>query len=103
MTKNGYLNALAGVLYVGTVASFMFYSSHLPNIEPSVFIPMGVISLFVFSASAMGYIFLYWPLRLYLDGAKEEAAGLFLRTLFSFGGITAGILLIAFMIKFYNA
>ena len=103
MTKNAYVNALSGVLYVAAVASSIFYSSHLPNIEPSVFIPMGMLSLFVFSAATMGYIFLYWPLRLYFDGAKEEAAGLFLKTLFSFGAISAIILLTAFLIKFYGA
>lgn len=84
MTKNPLFNALAGLLYIVVVAFLLFYGApHLP-IQESVLIPIGVLSLFVFSAATMGYIFLSQPLQLFLDGHKKEAVNLFLKTLFSF-------------------
>ncbi|MDB5224948.1 MAG: hypothetical protein JWO43_570 [Candidatus Adlerbacteria bacterium] len=49
-----------------------------------MFIPIAMLSLFVFSASVMSYIFLYQPLQLFLDGEKKKAVDLFLKTLAAF-------------------
>lgn len=81
MTKNPFINALAALAYIAVVATMLFYSSFFPDIEPSVLIPIAVLSLFVFSAASMGYIFLYQPLQLFLDGEKKRAVDLFLKTL----------------------
>lgn len=84
MTKSPIINALAGLLYIVLVVSGLFYSPALMIKEPSVFIPIAMLSLFVFSASVMSYIFLYQPLQLFLDGEKKKAVDLFLKTLAAF-------------------
>ncbi|MDO8523108.1 MAG: hypothetical protein Q7S12_02380 [bacterium] len=102
MTKNPFLNALAAVFYVSLVSSAMFYGPkfehRLAETNFGVLIPIVMLSLFVFSAATMGFIFFYQPLRLYFDGEKERAVGLFLKTLASFGVITAIILITVFLI-----
>ncbi|OGF71049.1 hypothetical protein A2930_04150 [Candidatus Giovannonibacteria bacterium RIFCSPLOWO2_01_FULL_45_34] len=98
MTKKPILNALAAVAYISLVATLMFYGPHIEGKNLGVLIPITMLSLFVFSAATMGFIFFYWPVRLYFDGEKEKAAGLFLKTLVFFGVITAVILLTTFLV-----
>ena len=93
MTKNPFINALSGLLYIVLVVSVLYYSSGFGGNEPSIFFPIAVLSAFVFSASVMGYIFLYQPLQLFLDGHKKESINLFLKTLLIFG-ISAGVLVL---------
>ena len=71
MTKNPILNALTASLYIVLVASLMFYSPHFEVKEPSVIIPIAVLSLFVLSAAIMSFIFLYQPLQLLLENQKK--------------------------------
>ncbi len=96
MTKNPFVNAFAAVLYIALVASVMFWGPKENGPEDTVLIPIALISLFTLSAAMMGYIFLFQPLQLYLDGAKKEAISLFLRTLAVFAGITVVLLCILF-------
>lgn len=96
MTKNPLINALAALLYIALVASVMFYGiSHTAPVK-SVIVPIAMISLFTLSAAVMGYLFLYQPLQLYLDGKKKAAVHLFLQTVAVFGGITTLILTLLF-------
>ncbi len=92
MTNNPFLNALAATSYITLVASIMFFSSSLGLKEPSIIIPITVLSLFVFSAAMMGFIFLYQPLQLLLEGKKQESVNLFLKTVAAFAGITITVL-----------
>ncbi len=85
MTNNPLVNALAGLLYIVVVVLGLFNAQYLGIQEPNVFIPMAMLSLLVFSASLMGYLFLYQPLQLFLDGKKREGVDLFLKTLGIFG------------------
>jgi len=82
MTKNPFYNALAAVLYIVIIVFTMnFVDSKEVNTGMAQFItPIMVLSLFTLSAAVMGYIFCYQPLRLYLDGKKESAVKLFLKT-----------------------
>lgn len=91
MTKNPFINAFAGILYIILVASVMFYGMDHTKAGNSVIIPIAVLSLFSLSAVLMGYFFLYQPVQLYLDGKKKQATSLFVRTLLVFAGITAVI------------
>ncbi len=96
MTKNPFINALAAIAYIAAVASLMFYVStfgKLP-IENSVFMPIMVLSLFVFSAATMGYLFLAQPVMLFLDGKKKEAVSLFLQTSFAFAGCALALVVL---------
>lgn len=93
MTKNPFLNALAASVYIGLVASIMFYGmQHAPK-QDSVAIPIAIISLFTLSAAVMGYLFLYQPIQLFLDGKKKQAVDFFLQTMAAFAGLTALALL----------
>lgn len=96
MTKNPFLNAIAAIAYIITIASVMFYGTkNLP--EPDTIIaPIAVVSLFTLSAAVMGYIFGLQPLQLLVDGKKKEAVDLFLKTIVSFAGITIIVLTLLF-------
>ncbi len=94
MTRNPVINALAGLLYVVLVASLMFFTSGLDNKVPSIFIPITVLSLFVFSAGLMSYLFVYQPLQLFLEGEKKQAVDLFLKTLAAFAVSAAALVLV---------
>lgn len=99
MTKNPYKNALAAVAYIAVVAVIMFYGpkyAQLENKPDTLLVPISVISLFSFSAAMMGYIFLFNPVQLYLDGKKKQAVDLFTKTLLAFGAVTFVLLLLVF-------
>jgi hypothetical protein len=44
----------------------------------------------------MGYLFLYQPLQLFLDGERRVAVNLFLQTVAVFAGVTVVLLIILF-------
>lgn len=97
MTKNPLINALAASLYITVVASVMYYGLKMGGQKDTVIIPIAVISLFTLSAAVMGYLFLYQPLQLYLEGNKKNAVNLFLQTVAIFASITIIILLVLFL------
>lgn len=88
MTTNPVYNALFAAAYITAVAHVMFYGSHLGG-EETVLIPVAILSLFVLSAAVMACLFFYQPLLLVLDGKRQEAVSLVVRTILSFGAITA--------------
>ena len=76
--KKPFLYALVAAIYIVFIVSFInFMISMMP--QKSVFIPMVMLSLFVLSAAIMGFLFLYEPLDLYIEGRKGEAVVFFLR------------------------
>jgi len=91
VTKNPFINAGAAILYIILVATVMFYGTEHAKPVNSVIVPVFVISLFSLSAAVMGYIFLFQPVQLYLDGKKKEATSLLVNTILVFAGITAVI------------
>ena len=95
MTKNPLLNALCASLYIVLLVSAMFYAPFLagPDNDKGIIFPITILSLLVFSASLMGYIFLYQPIQLFLEGHKKEAVNLFLLTVASFAGVTLALVL----------
>ncbi len=106
MTKNPIINAFSATLYIIIVVSLLFYFSKFEGMDNSILIPITILSLFVLSAAVMGYIFVYNPLQLFLEGKKEEAVGLFLKTVGTFALITAiifGVTLGVFMTKSKNS
>jgi hypothetical protein len=94
MTKNPIVNALAGLLYIAAVVSLLFYAPQVVDEEDTILIPIAMLSLFVFSAATMSYLFLYQPLCLLVDGKKQEAAMFFIKTLAVFAVSAATFLLI---------
>jgi VanZ family protein len=99
MTKNPFVNAISALAYIVIVANVMFYGvEHAPQSEPTIVIPIMMLSLFTLSAAVMGYIFFSMPLQLYLDGKKKNAVDLFVKTVGAFAAIT-GILLTLILTK----
>lgn len=98
MTKNPIYNALAAIIYIVCVVLVMNWASNNIFMENSLLMPIMIISLFTLSAAVMGYVFCSQPLRLYLDGKKEEAVKLFIQTVVIFAIIPFSILLL-FILK----
>lgn len=88
MTKKPFINAVSASLYITAVASFMFYGSKSFPQKDTILAPIAMISLLTLSVAVMGYLFVYQPLLLLLDGHKKKAVDLFLQTLVVFAGIT---------------
>lgn len=99
MTKNPLYNALAASAYIVILVSLMNFASKFQIDEniASVIMPIIMLSLFTLSAAVMGYLFCYQPLRLFLEGEKENAVKLFLKTVGIFAAITL-IIVLAYII-----
>jgi hypothetical protein len=96
MTRNPFINALAATVYITAVATIPFFGKQLFGPGNSFLIPIAMLSLFTLSVAVMGYLFLYQPLLLLLDGHKKNAVKLFLQTVASFGGITLLVFLLLY-------
>lgn len=97
IVKHATINAVLTGLYVVLVASFIFYVPRhfaLQDKPDTVFAPIIMLMLFVFSASVTGLLVLGRPIFWYLEGKKSEAITLFLYTLTIF----FFLMLIAFFI-----
>ncbi|MDP3725965.1 MAG: hypothetical protein Q8R36_02080 [bacterium] len=92
MSKNPFLNALAASLYITFIASVLYYGPKITPHVDAVIVPIVILSLFVLSAAIMGYLFLYEPAQLFLEGEKKKATQLFLQTVGVFALITLLIL-----------
>ncbi|MDD2657054.1 MAG: hypothetical protein PHD04_00100 [Candidatus Pacebacteria bacterium] len=98
MSKNPFINALSAAAYISLLVSVIFYGSQLVTIpEPSVMIPITMLSLFVLSAALMGYFFVYQPVQLLIEGDKRGATKLFLTTVFAFACIT-GVMVLSWLL-----
>ncbi len=100
MSKNPFINAGAAAAYIGLVVFIIFgFADKVEHRIPENLIflmPLTMISLFTLSASVMGYLFLYEPSLMILDGKRAEGAKLFLQTVAIFAmfvAIVVGILL----------
>lgn len=91
--KSPYFHSLLAEVYIIGI-SLVLHSLQNPNSPDTIFAPILALSLFVLSASIMGYLFLGKPLQLYLDGRKQEAVSFFTETVLGFAVLT----LIAYLI-----
>jgi hypothetical protein len=100
MTTNPFYNALFAILYIATLVSGVFYGSNFLDgvLQESIFLPMGFLAVFVLSAALMGYLFLYQPIMMILDGQREKGVHLFLQTVGVFAVATACVLIIALLV-----
>lgn len=99
MNKKPFLNALTAILYIIVLVGGMNLLDRYQIEEKvaSFIMPVIMISLFTFSAAFMAYLFCLQPLRLYLDGKKEEGVSLFINTVLIFGAMTLALVLIYFI------
>lgn len=90
------INACGTVLYIILIASFMFFAGEgFFGAEDSVFAPIIMLMLFVFSAALTGSLVFGKPLMWYLDNKKKEALQLIVYTL-----LMLFILIIVFLLIF---
>src|SRR3989344_6774076 len=101
MSKNPFVNALLAIVYITVVASIMYYGPQISGPVDGIIAPVAVLSLLVLSASVMGYLFFYNPVRMYLDGSKEDAVKLFLKTIGVFACITVLIFIALFLLPIF--
>lgn len=98
MKWNPFINALAAVAYIAGVVSFIHFIETTRHDTPDTILDgMGVISLFVFSAAVMAFLFFYQPAIKLLENKRTEAISYFLKTLGIFGMITAVLLTLVSM------
>jgi hypothetical protein len=98
MTKKPLYNALAAFAYIVAVVFIVNWAGNNDVLETSLLMPVMMLSLFTLSAAVMAYLFLYQPLMLYLEGKKEDAVNLFIKTLLIFAIMPLSI----FMLYFFN-
>ena len=93
MKWNPFVNALAASAYIGAIAVFLrFIESLRHDTSDTLLDGMGFISLFVFSAAVMAFLFFYRPLLLLIEDKKSEAMTYFIKMLVTFGIVTAVLL-----------
>ena len=99
--KTAFINAAGTVLYVAVVASFIVYAPKFESGPISVFVPMAMLLLFIFSAALTGFLIFGRPILWYLDGNKKEALSLLAWTLAIFLVITLAVFVLL-LYRFYR-
>ena len=99
VTKAAVKNALATVIYIALIGSFLYYAPKIfPGPDPdTALLPITMLLLVVLSAAITGFLIFGGPVRWYLDGKKKEALSLITRTLLVFFGITLVSLITLFL------
>jgi len=93
--KYACINSFLTTFYIGLVASFMFYGQRsFPQGPDTVFAPILMLMLLVFSAALTGSLVLGRPILWYMDGKKREAISLLGYTL----SVFFIIMLLAFIV-----
>lgn len=86
---NPFLNAAGAALYIVIIVNVIHAFADASPQEDTILAPITMLSLFVLSAAVMGFLFVYKPLTLYLDGQKQNALSFFLKTLGTFAVFAA--------------
>lgn len=98
MSRNPFLNALAAVAYIGLIVATFSAARMLDEHSIGLIIPFAFLSLFVFSAALMGYLFLSHPIQLLILGKADVAIRLFVLTMLEFAAIVLVVLVVWFLI-----
>lgn len=89
MTKNPLINAVSAALYIVAIVSFINFLQVLGDEPETILIPMAMLSLLVLSVAVMAFLFFFQPVQLLIDGDRQGAGSLFLKTVATFAVITA--------------
>jgi hypothetical protein len=100
MKQKPLINSLLATLYIALISLVFYLGNTLKIGNQPILAPIALISLFTLSAAVMGYLFIYQPLVLYLDGKKKLAISFFLKTTLIFALTTLALFLILFLVKF---
>ncbi len=85
--KYACINSLLTAIYIAFISSFLFYVPRYFDFvdkPDTVFAPIMMLMLFVFSAAVTSTLVLGRPILWYLNGKKKEAISLFIHTLVIF-------------------
>lgn len=95
MRWNPMFNAVGAVAYIGAVVLLMQFIQSVRHDTPDTPLDgMGALSLLVFSAAVMAFLFFYQPIVLLSENKKKEALSYFLKTLGAFGVITVCVFIL---------
>lgn len=97
--KTPLFHAAAATAYIGLISLFFYYGSSLFGPDDNVLMPMAMLSLFVLSAAVMGYLFIYRPILMYLEGNKTGAISFFFKTVGLFAAMTLVLFVFALFIS----
>ena len=101
MIKNPYLNAFMALGYIaGIILAINKTSSIASHTPDTILAPVTMLSLFVLSAAIMGILFVYEPLRLFLENQKPQALSFLLKTVGTFACFVAVLALLIFYTSF---
>jgi len=98
--QNPVYNAIAAAGYIAGVVLLIFLGANIFDEPDNILMPMGMLSLLVFSVAIMAYLFFYQPLILMMENKHAEAAQFFLTTLGIFACIVAAFLAAGVIISF---
>ena len=87
-----YVNAVAAMAYIVVIVLVLSNISGNSQRPGPIVMPIAVLSLLVLSVLVMGYLFVYDPARLFLDGQRAEAVAWFWKTVLPFAALAALIL-----------
>jgi hypothetical protein len=96
--KKPIYSAILAEGYICIVSSVLFYGQRFAGAQDVVIMPMAMLSLFVLSATVMGYLFFYTPITLCIEGKKDNALHFLLKTIGYFAIITGCIFVTMFVI-----
>jgi hypothetical protein len=75
-------NALFAALYIAGIVSLInFFGTMFEGMDDTIMAPMVMLSLLVLSVAIMGYLFVFEPVRMYVEGKKQEAITFFGKTI----------------------
>lgn len=77
---NPFLNAAGASLYIVLIVNVIHAFERFAEPKDTLLAPITMLSLFVVSAAIMGFLFVYKPLTLYIDGQRQESLSFFLKT-----------------------
>ncbi len=86
MKWNPFVNGVGAAAYVWALVLLISHIANLHHDTPdNVVGSVAAISLFVFSAAVMAFLFFYRPVMLLFEDKKAEALSFFFKTLLTFG------------------
>ena len=94
MRWNPFLNAAGAAVYIWGIGLLIGHIARLHHDTPDNMVgSIAALSLLVFSAAVMGFLFFYRPAVLLVENKRDEAVSFFLKTLGTFGVITLLVIL----------
>ena len=94
MRWNPYQNAIGAAAYIWGIGLLIHHIASLHHDTPDNLTgPIAALSLLVFSAAVMAFLFFYRPAVLLVENKRNDAVFFFLKTLGTFGVITVLVIL----------